>query len=77
MSALARDAGMPPSAIRAIICQVLFTPPDRNNWSECPSIWEEVQQLLEQCQWVKVYDSAEALYRSPYSFLAAMTERNT
>jgi hypothetical protein len=59
---IAQDIGMAPSAIRRIVCQVLLVPPDRNNWSEYPNIWEEVARLIEDCPWYKVYDIAEALH---------------
>jgi hypothetical protein len=55
---IARTAGMRPSSIRAIMCQVLLLPPDRNNWSEYPNVWGEVLELLANCQWFKVYDLA-------------------
>jgi len=61
---IARSAGMGPGAIRSIVCRVLFTAPNRNNWSEYPNIWEEVLGLLDACEWFKVYDIAEALWRA-------------
>ena len=60
---IARDAGMSPSNIRDVICTVLLVAPNRGNWSEYPNIWEEVQDHLGHCEWFKVYDIAEALYR--------------
>src|SRR5207245_4954223 len=36
--------------------------PDRQNWTEFPNIWEEVQSLMYDCQWYQVYDVIEALY---------------
>lgn len=61
---IAVDVGMSPDGIRSVACRVLFVAPDRNNWSNYPNIWSEVQNLLEQCEWFKVYDIAEALYLS-------------
>lgn len=58
------DAGMHPSDIRSVVCKVLFVAPDRNNWSEYPNIWDEVQYRLRECEWFKVYDIAEALHRT-------------
>jgi hypothetical protein len=55
---------MRPGAIRSIVCHVLFVAPNRNNWSEYPNIWEEVLGLLDACDWFKVYDIAEALWRA-------------
>lgn len=61
---IASAAGMRPSSIRTIACRVLLTAPNRNNWSDYPNIWEEVLGLLESCEWFKVYDIAEALWRA-------------
>lgn len=61
---IANAAGMSPSRIRGVICQVFLVAPDKNNWSEFPNIWEEVLDLLRECAWYKVYDIAEAIWRS-------------
>ena len=61
--AIAKGTGMLPSEIRDIMCIELLVPPDDYNWSEYPNIWEEVQRLIAQCSWFKVYDVAEALHR--------------
>jgi|SRR5215831_4938549 len=61
---IAKAAGMNPKAIRDVVCQELFVSPNPNNWSEYPNIWEEVLGLLRECEWFKVYDVAEALWRS-------------
>lgn len=63
---IARNAGMTPSGIRNVICSVLFEAPDASNWSEYPNIWDEALGLVERCEWFKVYDIAEALWRSLY-----------
>lgn len=60
---IAIDAGWAPSDLREVICKVLFVAPDRSNWSEYPNIWGEVQYLLERCEWFKVYDIGEAIYK--------------
>jgi len=60
---IAVDCGMTPGSIRNIVCGILFVAPDQNNWSQYPNIWDEVQYLLRNCDWFKVYDVAEALYR--------------
>lgn len=60
---IARDLAMAPSTMREIVCGVLLTAPDPNNWSEYPNIWEEVKELLRDCEWYKVYDVAETLYK--------------
>ena len=59
---IAKEAGMRPSAIRRVICQVLLLPEDLDNWSEYPNIWGEVVQLINDAKWYQVYDIAEALY---------------
>ena len=59
---LAQEAGMGPSDMRDVICQVLLVTPDSSNWSEYPNIWNEVHWLLAHAPWYKVYDIAEALY---------------
>ena len=63
---IARTAGVGPDTIRSIVCRVLFVAPNRNNWSEYPNIWDEVLGLLDSCEWFKVYDIAEALWRALY-----------
>jgi len=60
---IARDAGMTPSKIRDVICTILLIAPNRANWSEYPNIWDEVQDHLMGCEWFKVYDITESLYR--------------
>jgi hypothetical protein len=54
---------MSPDRIRAIVCDVLRIPPDRNNWSE-DNVNYEVESHLSHCAWYRVYDIAEALYDS-------------
>lgn len=53
---------MSPDAMRRTICAVLLVRPDRSNWSEYPNIWDEVNGLIEDCSWFKVYDIAEAIH---------------
>ena len=59
---IAKAAGMQPSAMRQVICEVLLVSPDQDNWSEYPNIWNEVTCLIEEARWYKVYDIAESLY---------------
>jgi hypothetical protein len=61
---IARTAGMGPKAIRTVVCRELFVAPDPDNWSEYPNIWGEVLDLLRKCEWFRVYDIAEALWRN-------------
>jgi hypothetical protein len=60
---IAADSGLTPSQMRDIVCRILFVAPDRNNWSDYPNVWDEIQGHLEGCLWFRVYDVAEALYR--------------
>lgn len=59
---IAKEAGMSPSAMRRVICEVLLVPQDLDNWSEYPNIWGEVVRLIKDAKWYQVYDIAEALY---------------
>jgi hypothetical protein len=61
---IARSVGIGPKEIRSTVCRVLFVAPNANNWSDYPNVWEEVLRLLADCEWFKVYDVAEALWRS-------------
>lgn len=54
--------GYSPSLLRKIICRVLRKSPDPGNWGEYPNIDQENQQLLEECDWFKVYDIIEAVH---------------
>lgn len=59
------DFGLKPSFLRRLICKVLRTTPDLNNWSEYPNIEGEVQELiLYNCEWYQVYDIIEALWEA-------------
>jgi hypothetical protein len=59
---IAQDVGMSPTAMRRAACQTLLVRPDPSNWSEYPNVWEEVNRLIENCPWFKVYDIAEAFH---------------
>lgn len=59
----AREIGLSPSALRRIICRVLRRRPDAYNWSEYPNVWNEVQELVYNCEWFRVYDIVEAIYQ--------------
>lgn len=58
---LADEFGIFPKELRDIICRVLLTRPDRNNWTEYPNIDDENHQLLDRTDWYKVYDVIEAV----------------
>jgi len=49
--------------IRACLCRVLRTSPDRGNWSEIPNIRDEVMCLIENAEWYQVYDVIEVLVK--------------
>ena len=69
---LAYGCGFRPKSLRSLVCRVLLKRPDPNNWSEYPNIDYEVRELLDNCDWYRVYDVAEALYQkmseAPYSY---------
>lgn len=57
---LADQAGVSPDLLREIICQVLLTRPDQNNWSDS-NIDNENHCLLDRAAWYKVYDVIEEI----------------
>jgi AbiJ N-terminal domain 4 len=64
MIEIAYEAGLSPSPLRDIVCRILRTRPDPNNWSEYPNIAGEVEYLVDHCQWFEVYDIIEEIYQS-------------
>jgi AbiJ N-terminal domain 4 len=65
---IAQDAGMTPTSMRRAICGILLVRPDPSNWSDYPNVWEEVNSLVANCPWFKVYDIAEALHAALAGF---------
>lgn len=59
---IAEEAGLTHRQLRHIVCKVLRKIPDSNNWSDL-NIWGEVQDLISYCDWFRVYDIAEAIYK--------------
>lgn len=51
---IAKATGMKPSAMRQVICEVLLVKPDPGNWSDYPSIWDDVTWLMENASWYEV-----------------------
>lgn len=51
------------SQARQLVCSALNRLPDRGNWS-AGNVWDEVTWLLEDCEWFRVYDLLEAVYRN-------------
>src|SRR5579883_1224914 len=60
----ATDLEWSPSRLRDVICRVLRAVPDSSNWSDYPNIWNEVEWLVERCEWFQVYDIIEAIHAS-------------
>ncbi len=59
---LAQKANMPPYELREVVCNVLLVRPDTENyWSDGP-ILHEVECLLENAPWYRIYEVAEAIY---------------
>ena len=58
----AYGAGVPPQMLRTLVCRVLLTRADENNWSPYPNIDREVRELVDRCEWFEVYDIIEAIY---------------
>ena len=59
---IARILGMSFTSIREVVCRTLLVLPDPGNWSEIPNVRDEVNYLVGDCPWFKVYDIAEALH---------------
>jgi hypothetical protein len=57
------SAGLSASQLRDIICRILHLRPDLNNWSS-GNVYSEVQDLVHNCDWFRVYDFAESIYAS-------------
>ena len=62
--ATAYAKGLSPSPLRSLLCRVLRKLPDRFNWSEYPNIASENEELIENCEWVFIYDIIEEIYKS-------------
>ncbi len=69
---LAYECGYRPKSLRNLVCRVLRRRPDPNNWSEYPNVDREIRDLLDDCEWHRVYDVVEVLSTemaaSPISF---------
>ena len=42
--------------------------PNANNWTDYPNVWGEIENLVYRCEWAKVYDIIEALYKELDSY---------
>ncbi|WP_242218882.1 AbiJ-NTD4 domain-containing protein [Shinella zoogloeoides] len=58
---LAYAAGLSAKGIREIVCAVLLKRPDPNNWSP-ENVAREVDDLVSEAPWYKIYDLAERLH---------------
>lgn len=58
---LAYDYGIGPKKLRELVCKLLRSAPDKNNWSEYPNVDGEVRELISDCKWYKIYDLIERL----------------
>jgi hypothetical protein len=76
---LAYECGFSPKSLRAVICRLLRKRPDPNNWSDYPNVDDEVHELVDACNWYRVYDIIEGLIatmcEAPYSYDADKFER--
>ncbi len=59
--ALAYGLGLGPGSLRDTLCTVLLQRPDPGNWSP-GNIEREVNHLIDDAPWYRVYDLAERLY---------------
>lgn len=58
---IAYEFGFTPKSLRELVCCVLRSRPDQDNWSEYPNIDNELRGLLDDCEWFYVYDVLEAI----------------
>lgn len=72
---ICEECGISLGQLRDIVCRVLRKSPDPDNWSE-PNIGGEVQSLLLYCDWFRVYDIIEAIYRTVSDKRAFASEIN-
>lgn len=59
ISGWAGEAGLSAHSMREIVCKVLRSVPDSNNWSP-GNVSMEVDSLLADCPWYRVYDVIES-----------------
>jgi hypothetical protein len=59
---IAVDSHLSPSCIREITSAILELRPDSSNWSG-PYIWEEAERHIYGCEWFKVYDIIERIWK--------------
>jgi hypothetical protein len=60
---IAYESGLTPHTLRSIVCQMLRKRADPSNWSAFPNVDNEVRMHLGSCEWYRVYDFVEVIYR--------------
>lgn len=60
---IAYECGLTPRTLRSIVCRVLRKRADPLNWSEYPNVNNEVRENLGSCEWYRVYDIVEAIFK--------------
>ncbi|MBW2202169.1 MAG: hypothetical protein JRF71_15295 [Deltaproteobacteria bacterium] len=61
---IAYATGFRPKTLRSVVCRALRRRPDPGNWSPYPNIDSEIRNLLDECEWYKVYDVIEEIYQA-------------
>lgn len=60
---LAYESGLTPKPLRSVVCLVLRKRPNTSNYTDHPNIAEEVSNLIDDCEWFKVYEVVEEIYK--------------
>ena len=60
---IASEVGLSPKPMRQLVCRILRERPNPDNWSEYPNIHDEVNELIDNCEWYEVYDIIEEVYQ--------------
>ena len=73
---IAYGSDFKPKTLRPLVCRALRKRPDtNNNWSEYPNIDEEIRNLLDECEWYRIYDVIEEIYRGAAPYQAEKFEQ--
>ncbi len=59
---LADSLGLDPDDTRSEVCRILLKIPKNSNWTLYPNIFNEVNDLVAEAPWFRVYDIAEGFY---------------
>ena len=59
---LAYECGLTPHHMRSLVCRVLRTRENPDNWSAFPNVDHEVRGALDSCEWYEVYDIVETIH---------------